>query len=509
MIAFTFDSLAGNPKSSKKRPIYSLRLHYVKFFVAHQKTMHLYLMNKSLTSFEFYRFERGWTLQELIAPSYVIFFDAGYSIRGTKDSLQQILSEITNIDVDVLKGVRPISSYCIAAKMSWAHRRKTTRTEDIAYCLLGIFGLNMPLLYGEGNKAFRRLQEQLIRTSVDMSIFAWTLPRSTGHDSLVIHQSHYDENLVSPPRHEIMLCGMLAESPSEFLHCKDFITGAREPPFELSLTNVGIKILTRLYARNFPDCSVGYVLDLNCVALKQDINLGVRLRKVGYGQYLREEPWSLQAAEQRMGQAPAEKILLTEIPHKHLYHECRYVPCHKVLGKARRSVLHLHHNRHIGLGHGWPADRFDDEDEVFFTSYTTSYDFGIIKLMVKMQLRHLDGSIWDRYHECQVYVIGWSKRSSSEAVFGILNARQYATVLNAIKQIAHGEGSNSDGFHYLLHENNIPRANTVRFNEPDFRKDILVTFKASIEQDRDLCSNAFWRLRLLTRTCDKNEKTPA
>ncbi|OAL43384.1 HET-domain-containing protein [Pyrenochaeta sp. DS3sAY3a] len=163
-------------------------------------------------------FERGWTLQELIAPSYVIFFDAGYSIRGTKDSLQQILSEITNIDVDVLKGVRPISSYCIAAKMSWAHRRKTTRTEDIAYCLLGIFGLNMPLLYGEGKKAFRRLQEELIRTSVDMSIFAWCMPRPTGHNRLVIHPESSEKDIKSA----VMLCGMLAESPSDKISTLEF-----------------------------------------------------------------------------------------------------------------------------------------------------------------------------------------------------------------------------------------------------------------------------------------------
>jgi hypothetical protein len=61
----------------------------------------------------------------------------------------------------------------VAEKMSWASGRRTTRTEDMAYCLMGIFDVNMPLLYGEGSKAFKRLQEEIIRTTNTYTIFAW------------------------------------------------------------------------------------------------------------------------------------------------------------------------------------------------------------------------------------------------------------------------------------------------------------------------------------------------
>ncbi|KAI5992016.1 hypothetical protein F5J12DRAFT_461928 [Pisolithus orientalis] len=57
--------------------------------------------------------------------------------------------------------------------MSWAADRKTTRVEDRAYSLMGLFGVNMPMLYGEGEKAFQRLQLEIIRTSSNHSIFAW------------------------------------------------------------------------------------------------------------------------------------------------------------------------------------------------------------------------------------------------------------------------------------------------------------------------------------------------
>jgi len=57
--------------------------------------------------------------------------------------------------------------------MSWAATRETTREEDIAYCLMGIFDANMPLLYGEGLKAFSRLQQEILKESTDQSLLAW------------------------------------------------------------------------------------------------------------------------------------------------------------------------------------------------------------------------------------------------------------------------------------------------------------------------------------------------
>jgi hypothetical protein len=118
-------------------------------------------------------FTRGWTLQELLAPSVVTFFDSSWQIVGEKrDSrFRQHLSFITGIDVSHLFNSHGISSASISERMSWLAPRKTTRQEDLAYCMLGIFGINMPLLYGEGSRAFLRLQEEIIRISNDQTIF--------------------------------------------------------------------------------------------------------------------------------------------------------------------------------------------------------------------------------------------------------------------------------------------------------------------------------------------------
>jgi hypothetical protein len=118
-------------------------------------------------------FTRGWTLQELIAPERVIFLNAEWNFIGSKISLRKTISEITDIDEDVLNMPPYVPYVTVARRMSWAAKRKTTRVEDIAYSLLGIFNVNMPLLYGEGEKAFVRLQEAILRETDDHTILAW------------------------------------------------------------------------------------------------------------------------------------------------------------------------------------------------------------------------------------------------------------------------------------------------------------------------------------------------
>ncbi|UJO18564.1 hypothetical protein CLAFUW4_07619 [Fulvia fulva] len=121
-------------------------------------------------------FTRGWTLQELIAPGHLRSYDHRWVAVGTKTELVASLSQITLISPAILLDQRQLSKASIAQKMSWAAHRTTSRIEDQAYCLMGIFDVNMPLLYGEGSKSFMRLQEEIIRTwdRIDHSILAWT-----------------------------------------------------------------------------------------------------------------------------------------------------------------------------------------------------------------------------------------------------------------------------------------------------------------------------------------------
>ncbi len=118
-------------------------------------------------------FKRGWTLQELIAPRFFIFLSSSWEIIGTKADLAELLEVCFIIPAGVLRLQVSHTEFSIAQRMSWFQRRMTTRPEDEAYCLLGLFEIHMPPLYGEGRNAFRRLQEEIMKQSVDTTLFAW------------------------------------------------------------------------------------------------------------------------------------------------------------------------------------------------------------------------------------------------------------------------------------------------------------------------------------------------
>lgn len=118
-------------------------------------------------------FSRAWTLQELVAPRKVRFYTKSWQPLGSKADWADRISETTGIPHGVLTNTINIYSLPVAQRMSWARRRKARRVEDIAYSLLGLFDVNMPLLYGEGRKAFRRLQEEIIKQNNDQTIFLW------------------------------------------------------------------------------------------------------------------------------------------------------------------------------------------------------------------------------------------------------------------------------------------------------------------------------------------------
>ncbi|EHK17332.1 uncharacterized protein TRIVIDRAFT_137229, partial [Trichoderma virens Gv29-8] len=118
-------------------------------------------------------FTRGWTLQELLAPWDIVFFAANWATIGRKTGLGATIEQITGIPRAILTGDSRLDQVSVASRMNWAAKRQTTREEDIAYCLMGVFDVNMPMMYGEGKKAFIRLQEEILRQTEDDSLFAW------------------------------------------------------------------------------------------------------------------------------------------------------------------------------------------------------------------------------------------------------------------------------------------------------------------------------------------------
>ena len=214
-------------------------------------------------------FTRGWTLQELIAPSDVWFFDKSWMSVGSRNVLKNQLESITGVPREILGHHAPLSSICVARRFSWAAKRTTTRIEDMAYCLLGIFDINIPLLYGEGPKAFYRLQEEILKSTFDLSIFAWSPPSLT--------PGNY--------------CGFLAESVRYFYHCSTMcntVDGVVEGG-EITITSKGIRIQGTETLGPMANAAAGqYLLGLGCTMADGDEHhIGIPMRKVGPNIFLR------------------------------------------------------------------------------------------------------------------------------------------------------------------------------------------------------------------------------
>ncbi|KAI6042311.1 hypothetical protein EDC04DRAFT_991756 [Pisolithus marmoratus] len=300
-------------------------------------------------------FSRGWTLQELIAPAHVQFFNRHWEVVGNKKVNSDALSVITGISTDVLVKGLGSSNPSVAQIMSWAANRSTTREEDRAYSLLGLFGVHMPMLYGEGKGAFLRLQLEIIRMTNDQSIFAWcwTGRKDTGrsgsfladdpsyfHDCSNIHRMHHDDLLDALHK---PLPPVKGDSPG--------IAGSQEERLQtFMVTNYGIQIWLHLQ----PDFSSRgqelYSVMLACRKTGEDSPIVITMRRSGsnYSRYFyrRSADWD--------DKAPTEfKQLFLPYRDKVVNNLNVRGPQAKQVGLDAGDLVHRYSTqryRHCGLG---------------------------------------------------------------------------------------------------------------------------------------------------------------
>ena len=227
-------------------------------------------------------FTRGWTLQELLAPAVVEFYAEDWNFLGTKLGLVDDIQGATGIGERYLVNRNAVQSASIGQKFSWVGYRKTTRPEDLAYSLLGLLRINMPLLYGEGRKAFHRLQLELLSTSHDHTIFLWEPPGYNPYDTRERHQ------------YQDVIYGMLAPSPEWFRMIKFSEIENRPSRTDMSLsthemTNMGLRFKLPCTPKN--QKGVVYAI-LNCCSPDNQW-LAVPLLKRTSGRYKRLINWSI------------------------------------------------------------------------------------------------------------------------------------------------------------------------------------------------------------------------
>nr|RBQ96575.1 hypothetical protein FVER53263_12554 [Fusarium verticillioides] len=302
-------------------------------------------------------FSRGWTLQELIAPEVITFFDNSWGCIGSKNSLMGQLTAITQIDPDILGHNAPVSSACIAKRLSWAAGRKTTRAEDVAYCLLGICNIHMPMLYGEGKAAFRRLQEEIIRSTCDLSILAWTPPQSS-----------------EVPKEEY--CGFLAESVNHFSSCSEMysVTDSLVDEGDISVSNKGLRLMARVYSSIYSGQRYRYSLRLDCMVrgFEGDF-LTIPIRKVGPNNFVRAHSHGSRG-HFRMetglwAECPFYTVtLLTKMPSLAVRSPSSVASGSKLISYSRFTLVSIELSPEISIiyGNEAPFKCWDMEDFAFF-----------------------------------------------------------------------------------------------------------------------------------------------
>ncbi|KAF4436578.1 hypothetical protein F53441_13216 [Fusarium austroafricanum] len=321
-------------------------------------------------------FSRGWTLQELIAPKSMKFFNQSWTYFGSKDSLMDQLSSITSIDAMILGHEAPLSSACIAKRLSWAAGRKTTRVEDKAYCLLGICDINMPMLYGEGQASFRRLQEEIIKSTCDLSLLAWTPEKDSKEEFL----------------------GFLAESVDDFASCSDMysLTDSLLDEREMNISNKSLKLRTPVVVIS-SDIHIQYALELNQTNPSCPAGfLTIPMRKIGPNTFVRARsvrgrnednkpemlaPFCLEPATWTEIQA-SDITLLTQLPRPTIQTISAWAGNSSMVSSIRHTVVQIELPSGISLDliHTTPTKFWDLEDRVFFGPHSRSQNWAAVAL---------------------------------------------------------------------------------------------------------------------------------
>lgn len=293
-------------------------------------------------------FSRGWTLQEMLAPEKVEFYDMNWTYRGSRFDFKDVISHSTRIPLSILNGEKvPLESYSVATRMSWAARRQTTRVEDLAYCLLGIFNVNMALIYGEGHKAFRRLQEEIIKRSNDLTIFAWDLSE-----------------------HQKYPLGLFATSPAVFTYSSTVI------PFdddfqEFSVTNKGLLFSGDVPLRAITVTENGsghqiksYFLCLGTIThshTEEEADGGICLRKIGPRLFYRDGKFPLQG----FGRRDWEQVAFFEVKNFYIIIDPAIAKISSIYSSFRKYALHVPTHDVFHLVDTVPETLWDLTDRVF------------------------------------------------------------------------------------------------------------------------------------------------
>lgn len=422
-------------------------------------------------------FTRSWTLQELIAPLQIKFFNKDWRFCFTKAAASEALSAITGIDGAVLRHRKDLSAVSVAQKMSWAATRQATRKEDVAYSLLGIFGINMPLLYGEEEKAFLRLQQKIISSCPDTTIFAWRLPRQISQDT-----SKYPRNVYH---------GVMASSPAFFRLCANVASLSGEETYQFSRSNRGIRLQAKLTVLYLKDTGNGCLVLPVCKILGQ--LYCIRLRNAGNNCFVRQDAYNLVRTGYSNICLEINADLLKQIS-----------PSNTTSGQTENSILMNYRERvlevvlppNMKVFGRWPLHDWDEEDAVFFGPKTLPDNLSWASLRV---FAWSNSPFYNPNAPADIefyfYAFGWASdprtRPPPRCTVYRLLGETFSRNLGKLNE----EARSWDGYnvaHSLLGMG-LSEQHFVVAGRTE-REAVLLVYDISREENVNKCLNPFWRV---------------
>lgn len=330
----------------------------------------------------------GWTLQELLAPSNVEFYDQDWAFRGSKKDHNDTISKFTSIPTKVLLKPTTIYKESVSARMSWASKRVTKRTEDIAYCLLGIFEINMPLIYGEGKRAFQRLQEEIVKRNNDLTIFAWDNWPRPGR------RTRRTDDLVE----------VLATSPKAFRESAKLQNISVGLGSEFSITNRGLLLtgdfkLSYRSSRERPEKST-YVLQIATASDSKTRDIG--LRKLAPRLYGRLRKVPLLDSYNTSLKTNFDRITDTPIVEDSIYirTDFHHTDDSIHLAASRKNALHIPKQEDLEILQVAPQWLWDYSDAVFLQTRQDTLIYPYYSSVVAVKFR-----LWLEGHNHSINVV--------------------------------------------------------------------------------------------------------
>lgn len=332
----------------------------------------------------------------------------------------------------------------------------------------------MPLLYGEGEKAFRRLQEEIIKHTPDLSILAWKSP--------LPHQIHEPDDQI--------YCGVLAEGPSHFAWCMKTQLLIRPPTREFSVSNNRVLIDSTILATHRIHVPSGfdYILPVawDNSSRERDMPcpmLSVVLRKVGNGQFLRRNPYELTSDSHR-GICTGTHQLLIKSP---IVQGSRPVPgmpsswiTEEDLSRLRLKSIRIRLGPDIDLTEATPWSRFDIKDGMFFVSdeHDDQNDWAILSFIVRPNLSHVESI--PAVH-CVLYMTSWGRTSSPQC--SIIPYSPYSNQVSEIQSRLLRMGYNTYQILQQLLAFNIPRTSSILLDIPGTGLTAVVSLQLRTRED--------------------------